>query len=67
MRRVEWSWVQAHNGRLLNECADTLATKGVHNEPRPCPAETVRVVGEDVDDTVYELMDGEETPAVGKD
>jgi hypothetical protein len=29
--------------------------------------ETVRVVGEDVDDTVYELKDGEATPAVGKD
>jgi ribonuclease HI len=29
MKRVEWSWVKAHNGRLLNECADTLATRGV--------------------------------------
>jgi hypothetical protein len=25
------------------------------------------VVGEDTDDTVYELQDGEETPACGKD
>jgi ribonuclease HI len=32
MKRVEWSWVKAHNGRLLNECADMLATKGVHGE-----------------------------------
>jgi ribonuclease HI len=41
MRRVEWSWVKAHNGRLLNECADTLATRGVLNQQRPCPVETV--------------------------
>jgi ribonuclease HI len=67
MRRVEWSWVKAHNGRLLNECADTLATKGVRNEPRPCPVATVRVAGEDTDETVYELRDGEETPTAGKD
>jgi ribonuclease HI len=67
MRRVEWSWVKAHNGRLLNECADTLATKGVRNEDRSCPVETVRVAGENVDNTVYELQDGEETPVVGKD
>jgi hypothetical protein len=26
-----------------------------------------RVLGEDVDNTVYELQDGEETPVVGKD
>jgi ribonuclease HI len=67
MKRVEWSWVKAHNGRLLNECADMLATKGVHGEQRPCPVATVRVVGEDVDDTVYELHNGEETPMCGKD
>jgi ribonuclease HI len=67
MRRVEWSWVKAPNGRLLNECADMLATRGVFNEPRPCPVETVRVVGEDSDVTVYELRDGEETPVTGKD
>jgi ribonuclease HI len=67
MRRVEWSWVKAHNGRLLNECADMLATKGVYNEPRSCPVETVRVRGEDSDHTVYELLEGEETPVIGKD
>jgi hypothetical protein len=44
-----------------------LATKGVYNEPRPCPVETVRVKGEDSDSTVYELLEGEETPVVGKD
>jgi ribonuclease HI len=67
MRRVEWSWVKAHNGRLLNECADMLAMRGVHNEPRPCPVSTIRVSGEDSDHTVYELLDGEETPVVGKE
>jgi hypothetical protein len=44
-----------------------LATKGVFNEPRPCPVETVRVVGEDTDVSEYELRDGEETPVAGKD
>jgi hypothetical protein len=29
--------------------------------------ETVRVVGEDSDTTMYELRDGEETPVAGKD
>jgi ribonuclease HI len=67
MERVEWSWVKAHNGRLLNECADMLATKGVLGEQRPSPVATVRVVGEDTDETVYELQDGEETPVRGKD
>jgi ribonuclease HI len=62
MRRVEWSWVKAHDGRLLNECADTLATKGVMNEPRPCPVGFVRVVGEDEDLETYTLLDREETP-----
>jgi hypothetical protein len=67
MRRVEWSWVKAHNGRLLNESADELATRGIMNVQRECPVETVRVVGEDTDTTVYELQDGEETPTAGKD
>jgi hypothetical protein len=67
MRRVEWPWVKARNGRILNECADMLGTKGVFNEPRTCPVEVVRVVGEDSDTTTYELKDGEETPVAGKD
>jgi ribonuclease HI len=67
MRRVEWSWVKAHDGRLLNECADMLATKGVLGEQRTCPVETVRVVWEDTDASQYELRDGEETPVAGKD
>jgi hypothetical protein len=40
-----------------------LATKGVFSEQRSCPVETVRVVGEDSDHTVY----GEETPVAGKE
>jgi ribonuclease HI len=67
MKRVEWSWMKAHNGRLLNECADTLATKGVKNEPRSSPAQFVRVVGEDTDKEIYVLRDGEETPLVSDD
>jgi ribonuclease HI len=27
--RVEFTWVKAHNGTLLNECADQLATTAV--------------------------------------
>jgi ribonuclease HI len=56
MRRVEWSWVKAHNGRLLNECADMLATKGVDNEPRRDPVSTVRIRGEDSDHTEYRYL-----------
>jgi hypothetical protein len=44
-----------------------LATKGVYGEQRRDPIATVRVRGEDSDHTVYELLDGEETPTVGKD
>jgi hypothetical protein len=67
MRRVEWSWVKAHNGRLLTERADTLATKGVKNAPRNCPIECVRVRDEDMDLTTYVLKDGEETPLLSED
>jgi ribonuclease HI len=67
MRRVEWSWVKAHIGRLLNECADMLATRGVYGEQRPCPVETVRIRGEDSDHTEHELLDEEESPVAGKD
>jgi hypothetical protein len=67
MKRVEWSWVKAHNGTLLNEGADMLATKGVMNEPRQCPIECVRVVGEDTDSETYEMRDGEDTPLVNGD
>jgi ribonuclease HI len=66
MRRVEWSGVKAHNGRLLRECADTLATKGVMKKPRTCPIEVVRVVGEDTDKETCVLRDGEDVqPMVG--
>jgi ribonuclease HI len=32
-RKIEWTWVKAHGGILLSECADMLATKGVNAEP----------------------------------
>jgi ribonuclease HI len=68
MKRVEWSWVKAHNGTLLNECADMLATKGVMNEPRQCPIESGWVLGEDADSEIYVMQDGEDTPLIdGKD
>jgi hypothetical protein len=44
-----------------------LETKGVYNEQRSGPVETVHVRWEDTDHTVYELLDGEETPITGKD
>jgi hypothetical protein len=44
-----------------------LATRGVFGEQRLFPIETVRIRGEDSDDTEYEFLDGEETPVAGKD
>jgi ribonuclease HI len=32
---IEWSWVKAHSGLLLNEWADMLATGGLFNILRP--------------------------------
>jgi ribonuclease HI len=34
-RHVEWTWVNAHSGKLLNECADVLAIRGILNERPP--------------------------------
>jgi hypothetical protein len=67
MKRVEWSWAKAHDGRLLNESADTLATNGVVNDPRTCPVTLVRSLGEDTDEETHESRDGEETPVVSED
>jgi hypothetical protein len=53
--RVEWSWVKAHSGIVLNECADMLATRGVNNVKRPQDAQ--ESVGEG-----YVPPDGEEAP-----
>jgi ribonuclease HI len=67
-RRVEWSWVRAHNGTLLDECADTSATKGVMNEPRQEPAQILVPINEDTDSEEYVTQDGEDTPLVdGRD
>jgi ribonuclease HI len=51
VRRVEWSWVKGHNGRLLNECTYMLATQGVFNEQRQSSVARVRVVKEDTEHT----------------
>jgi hypothetical protein len=56
--------MKAHNGTLLNECADMLATKGVMNEQRLCSAQFVRELGEDTDEQEYSILDWEETPLV---
>jgi hypothetical protein len=61
MRKVEWTWVKGHNGYLLNECADMLATKGVNNETPFSNVQYVHPINEDVDFQTYELQDGEET------
>jgi hypothetical protein len=63
--RVEWSWVRAHSGLVLNECVDVLATRGIFNKPRQNDDIQVMVpVGEDTDSTQYALEDGEETLSV---
>jgi ribonuclease HI len=61
MRKIEWSWVKGHSGILLNERADMLATKGVNNEQPPALVQHLVPMGEDTNEQVYELKDGEET------
>jgi ribonuclease HI len=56
---IEWSWVKAHSGILLNECADTLATKGVNNEPSQGLVQYLVPIGEDTDNREYEMKDGD--------
>jgi ribonuclease HI len=61
--RIERSRVKAHSGILLNECGDTLATKGVMNEQPPW-GEWIQhgtPMDEDTDSKKYVLRDGEET------
>jgi ribonuclease HI len=62
VHKIEWPWVKAHSGILLNECADTLATKGVFNEPAQSLVQFVVPVGEDTDTHEYEMMEGEARP-----
>jgi ribonuclease HI len=61
MRKIEWSWMKAHSGILLNECADILATKGVANEQPPAPVQDLVPMGEDMGNQVYEIKEGEAT------
>jgi hypothetical protein len=49
MKRVEWTWVKAHAGFLLNECADMLATKGVRNETLPASVQYLHAINEYTD------------------
>jgi hypothetical protein len=61
MRRIEWTWVKAHNGYVLNECADMLATKGVNNETPFSNVQYIHPINEDVDFQTYEFHEGEES------
>jgi hypothetical protein len=63
--RMEWSWVKAHSGILLNECADMLATMDVENVKPPQDAQQyVGEAGEDTDAEEYVRLDGEERSSV---
>jgi ribonuclease HI len=59
MRAVQWTWVKAHNGYLLNECADMRATKGVRNETPCSNAQYPHPINEDIDLNGYVFADGE--------
>jgi hypothetical protein len=49
--KIEWSWVKAHSGILLNECGDMLATKRVNNEPSQGQVQFLVPIDEDTDRT----------------
>jgi hypothetical protein len=51
--------VKGHNGYLLNECADALATKGVNNETPFSNAQYLHPINEDTDFGTCVLKDGE--------
>jgi hypothetical protein len=59
MAVVQWTWVKAHAGYLLNERADMLATKGVRNETPPARVQYVHPINEDTDTTEYSFKDNE--------
>jgi hypothetical protein len=59
---VQWTWVKAHAGFLLNECADMLATKGVRNETPPANVQYLHPISEDTDFEEYVFADGEIPP-----
>jgi ribonuclease HI len=66
MRKVEWTWVRGHNGYLLNECADILATKGVINVIPFSNVQYLHPINEHVDFETYTFQDGE-LPEMGND
>jgi ribonuclease HI len=60
--RINWSWVKAHSGILLNECADLLATRGIFGcKSQNRHPQHVTSLGEDTDNEECELSDDEET------
>jgi hypothetical protein len=62
--RIQWAWLKAHSGLLLNECADVLATRGIFNKPHQnYPHQVMVPAGEDTDSMEYTLENGEETPS----
>jgi hypothetical protein len=62
MRVVQWTWVKAHYGCLLNECAGTLATKGVRTETQSANTQYHHPINEDIDSNEYESAEGEPSP-----
>jgi hypothetical protein len=59
MAVVQWTWVKAHAGFLLNECADMLTTKGVRNETPPANVQFLHPLNEDTDTEEYTFRDNE--------
>jgi ribonuclease HI len=59
MAIVQWTWVKAHAGYLLNECADMLATKGVRNETPPARVQFLHPINEDTDMEAYAFQENE--------
>jgi hypothetical protein len=59
MTDIKWTWVKAHAGYLLNECADMLATKGVRNETPAVNVQFLHPINEDTDPTEYTFKEGE--------
>jgi hypothetical protein len=57
MEAVQWPWVKAHAGFLLNECADMLATKGVLNETPPASVQFLHPTNEYTDVKEYVFPD----------
>jgi hypothetical protein len=64
MRKVQWSWVKGHNGHLLNEVADSLATMGVQNLTPFENVQYLHPLNEDPDHETDVISEAEETPGL---